>query len=83
VNVWRKLPLPVSDPRHGGLFVLILIPTNLYGIHGDPHISNINKIFILFGQNYDNNITLFRVGSGDLAKVIYRSKFLTIISQKK
>ena len=65
------VPSPISAPNcqrgrfclhprpHGGIFIPIPIPTDLHGSCGDPRISNINKKFIFFGQNYDTNMTLF------------------------
>jgi hypothetical protein len=49
----------VPDLHYGGIFVSISVPTDPHGVCGDPWISNINKIFIFFGQNYDSSMTLF------------------------
>jgi hypothetical protein len=49
----------VLDPHHGGIFVIILVPTDFHGACRDSRISNINKKFIFFSQNYDSSMTLF------------------------
>jgi hypothetical protein len=49
----------IFDCRHGGIFLSPSVPTYSHGPRGDPHILNINKKIIYFGQNYDGSMTLF------------------------
>jgi hypothetical protein len=58
----RKLPpfsAPQIIPRPRSLPLGNCPQPDPHGIHGDPWILNISKVFIFFGQNYDSSMTLF------------------------
>jgi hypothetical protein len=58
----RKLPpfsAPQIIPRPRSLPLGNCPQPDPHGIHGDPWILNISKVFIFFGQNYDSSMILF------------------------